>query len=197
MPNAVQFEFIGGNLALDFVNTVHRYGAKDPGDDLTGIQDLEEWAQQAGILKKRVDPLIYSETYAARNFRRALVLRHVLYRVFSSIAENYAPPSNELLRLQTLYRSSVRTQVFTRKARHFELTWPASVHPTERILAEVAYAAGELLTSDALRRVRQCSNPNCSWLFVDTSRAGRRRWCDMKVCGNRAKVHRFRKLQNR
>ena len=67
----------------------------------------------------------------------------------------------------------------------------------ERILAEIARAAGDLLTSDALNRVRQCSNPNCSWLFVDTSRAGRRRWCDMKVCGNRAKVYRFRELQNR
>jgi predicted RNA-binding Zn ribbon-like protein len=193
----MQFEFIAGNLALDFVNTVHRHGATDPGDDLTSIEDLKEWAQQAGILKGRLDSSMYPGFYVARNFRRALVLRDVLYQVFSSISENRAPHFNDLLRLQSIYRNSVRSLVFVRKGRHFELTWPATVPPTERILAEIARAAGDLLTSDALNRVRQCSNPNCSWLFVDTSRAGRRRWCDMKVCGNRAKVYRFRELQNR
>lgn len=193
----MQFEFIGGNLALDFANTVHLHGATNPGDDLTSIQDLEEWAHQAGILKTPIDFTMYPEFYVGRNFRRALVFREILYQVFSSVSENRGPHSNDLLRLQTVYRNSVRTQVFARKGRHFELVWPASLHPTERILAEVARAAGDLLTSDALRRVRHCSNPNCSWLFVDTSRAGRRRWCDMKVCGNRAKVDRFRRLQKR
>jgi predicted RNA-binding Zn ribbon-like protein len=193
----MQFEFIGGNLALDFVNTVHLHGAKNPGDDLTSLHDLEEWAHQAGILKTPVGSSTYSEFYAARNFRRALVFREILYQVFSSISENHAPHFNDLFRLQSVYRNSLRSKVFVRKGPHFELTWPASVQPTERILAEIARAAGDLLTSDALNRVRQCSNPNCSWLFVDTSRAGRRRWCDMKVCGNRAKVDRFRRLQKR
>ncbi|MGB6792588.1 MAG: CGNR zinc finger domain-containing protein [Pseudolabrys sp.] len=40
-------------------------------------------------------------------------------------------------------------------------------------------------------RLRICQGPNCSWLFIDRSKAGRRRWCDMAVCGNAAKSRRF------
>jgi predicted RNA-binding Zn ribbon-like protein len=47
-----------------------------------------------------------------------------------------------------------------------------------------------VLTSP-IERLRICGGPNCSWLFIDSSKAGRRRWCDMAVCGNFAKSQRF------
>jgi predicted RNA-binding Zn ribbon-like protein len=56
----------------------------------------------------------------------------------------------------------------------------------------VARSAAELLTSGDLARVGQCPGEECGWLFLDTSRAGRRQWCDMADCGNLAKVRRFR-----
>jgi predicted RNA-binding Zn ribbon-like protein len=59
------------------------------------------------------------------------------------------------------------------------------------ILGRIAVAAAELLTSPERDRVRECASHNCSWLFVDMSRNRSRRWCDMKVCGNRAKARRF------
>jgi predicted RNA-binding Zn ribbon-like protein len=46
------------------------------------------------------------------------------------------------------------------------------------------------LVSKQLERVRQCSNPQCGWLFLDNSKSGNRRWCSMSACGNRAKAHR-------
>jgi predicted RNA-binding Zn ribbon-like protein len=49
-----------------------------------------------------------------------------------------------------------------------------------------AIAAGETA------RFRICANDGCRWVFEDSSRAGRRRWCDMASCGNRAKVRRYR-----
>jgi predicted RNA-binding Zn ribbon-like protein len=52
-----------------------------------------------------------------------------------------------------------------------------------------------LLTSDALARVRLCADTSCAWLFLDTTRNRTRRWCDMKECGNRNKVRRFREAQ--
>jgi predicted RNA-binding Zn ribbon-like protein len=60
----------------------------------------------------------------------------------------------------------------------------------------VVRAASDLLTSDALARVRQCADGSCAWLFLDTTRNRTRRWCDMKACGNRNKVRRFRKPQS-
>jgi len=46
------------------------------------------------------------------------------------------------------------------------------------------------LTGPRLDRVRRCANPECGWLFLDDSRAGKRRWCSMSACGNRAKARR-------
>jgi len=67
---------------------------------------------------------------------------------------------------------------------------PATLH--EPIVTPVIRAAIDLLTTDAIQRVRACADQSCGWLFVDATRSGTRRWCDMKVCGNRNKVRRFR-----
>ena len=56
----------------------------------------------------------------------------------------------------------------------------------------LAMSASDLLTSDAVDRVRECDNPECRWLFLDTSKNHTRRWCDMKLCGNRMKARRFK-----
>src|ERR671930_579256 len=60
------------------------------------------------------------------------------------------------------------------------------------VLAPVVWSAAELLTSGPLERVRECpGDDTCGWLFLDTSRNGSRRWCDMRTCGNRAKARRY------
>jgi predicted RNA-binding Zn ribbon-like protein len=46
------------------------------------------------------------------------------------------------------------------------------------------------MTRAGSARIRQCANPKCLWMFVDASKAGTRRWCDMNACGNRAKAQR-------
>jgi predicted RNA-binding Zn ribbon-like protein len=61
------------------------------------------------------------------------------------------------------------------------------------ITSMVAYRMVEHVLPLPKDRLRICHGPNCSWLFIDTSKAGRRRWCDMAVCGNAAKSRRFQK----
>jgi len=65
----------------------------------------------------------------------------------------------------------------------------------EHPLRVVAREAAELLTSEQISRVRQCGGESCGWLFLDTSRNRSRQWCDMRDCGNLAKVRRFRERQ--
>jgi predicted RNA-binding Zn ribbon-like protein len=55
----------------------------------------------------------------------------------------------------------------------------------------LAQEAEELLLSDRADRVRYCDSDTCRWLFLDTSKNRTRRWCDMKVCGNRMKARRY------
>jgi len=59
------------------------------------------------------------------------------------------------------------------------------------MLWPITRAAADLLASSDLAQVRACSSPTCQWLFLDTSKNHHRRWCNMKVCGNRAKVRKF------
>src|SRR4051794_26446193 len=64
--------------------------------------------------------------------------------------------------------------------------------PTSEALARLAEPLVAALAAGDVERWRICANDDCRWVFEDTSRGGRRRWCDMSSCGNRAKVRRFR-----
>ncbi len=64
--------------------------------------------------------------------------------------------------------------------------------PTGEALARVIQPLVEAIAAHATDRFRICANDGCRWVFEDTSRGGRRRWCDMTTCGNRAKVRRYR-----
>ena len=64
--------------------------------------------------------------------------------------------------------------------------------PLDDALARLADPLVAEIQSGNADRVRLCDNDTCRWLFYDESRAGRRRWCDMATCGNRAKAARHR-----
>jgi predicted RNA-binding Zn ribbon-like protein len=59
----------------------------------------------------------------------------------------------------------------------------------------VSRAAAELLIGEDIGYVRQCASDDCSWLFLDKTKNHRRRWCDMKSCGNRDKARRYYQRQ--
>jgi len=67
--------------------------------------------------------------------------------------------------------------------------------PTGEALARVTAPLVAAIAAGETDRFRICANEDCRWVFEDTSRGGRRRWCDMQSCGNRAKVRRFRSRQ--
>jgi len=58
--------------------------------------------------------------------------------------------------------------------------------------ATIASSLAQFLADDAPSRLRVCANQGCRYLFIDRSPTGRRRWCDMRTCGNQAKVARHR-----
>ena len=193
---STNYEFLGGNLALDFANTVHSHGMVDPCDDLKTAADLVEWAAQAGLLRDRPARHAGGARDDEVRFSRAVALRELLYEIFSRAAQEKKPGREALQAFQHLYRNATRHAEFQVEANHYRLTWPA-IDPLERVSQAIIRSAADLLTSDALTRVRQCSGESCSWLFVDSSRNRMRRWCDMQACGNRAKVRRFRRNLSR
>lgn len=202
----MNFEFVAGNLALDFANLVHNHAAehpgkdpkidpkKDPEDDLKTYADLIAWCHQAGLLshgqcrqleKRKSAP-------ASADFQRAVALRESLYEVFSRIALGQMVRPEALQQLNGHFRDAMAAASLRSAGKRFEMTWDNRGASLQQVWGEIMGSAVGLLTSDRLHRVRQCAGENCTWLFLDTSRNGMRRWCDMQACGNRFKVQRFR-----
>jgi predicted RNA-binding Zn ribbon-like protein len=57
----------------------------------------------------------------------------------------------------------------------------------EALLVAVAETVAQVVCEVDFTRIRACEQPDCGLLFVDHSRGPGRRWCRMKVCGNRSK----------
>ena len=188
-------EFIAGNLALDFANTVHSHGAPDPDDDLRTFSDLVTWSREAGVLSERECRQLLRHTApnsAEQHFKHLRQLRELIYRMFSDIAGSANAPPETVEQFNAFLRNAMAQASIQRVGDKYALGWRRNSSPVGRILFELTRSATALLTAGRLERVRQCAGENCTWLFLDTSRNGLRRWCDMRACGNRAKVRRFR-----
>jgi predicted RNA-binding Zn ribbon-like protein len=196
MREETTFEFVAGNLALDFANTVHSHGLADPQDDLKTHGDLVAWVRQAGLLSEaESQQALRGAKNSTTDFRRFLRLRELVYALFSRLARGAKPAPDTLAGFSTCL-GEVSAQPLVRRVKDgYELVWQTGEDPVARALGEITRSASDLLTSEKLRRVRQCAGESCSWLFLDTSRNGKRRWCDMQACGNRFKVRRFRQRE--
>ncbi len=181
---------LGGNLSLDFINTVEYRDSQQCLDVLASYTHLLAWcwhgelisSEQAERLAARASRQMIE---AALAFRAAVDLRETLYRIFAAVIDGDPPPSADLENLNTVLAASPRRVMMTDQG--FAWGWPLSDDLTSP-LWPIALAAGDLLASDQLARVRQC--PNCGWLFVDTSRNHSRRWCSMDICGSQVKSRR-------
>ena len=60
------------------------------------------------------------------------------------------------------------------------------------MLGPIAASAMAIITQADRARLKQCPGHHCGWLFIDTTKSNNRRWCEMEVCGKRAKQNRRR-----
>jgi predicted RNA-binding Zn ribbon-like protein len=192
----VSFELVGGELCLDFVNTLD--GSRDTGngrETLTSYADLVAWGRQAGIVTDGEAKGLLREAArrpreAAEALEQAIALRETIYRIFRAVINERSPGKADLAALNAaLSRALAQSQV-VKQGESFVWDWSRNDDAMDRLLWPVARSAAELLTSAELSRARQCGGDECTWLFMDTSKNRSRRWCDMKGCGNRAKSRR-------
>lgn len=205
----VVYRFIAGDLALDFANTVHIAGLPDPLDELKTVDDLLRWARRAKLLETRESARIsrqfrFDPAQARRVLTRAVHLRSVIYDLFSARAESARLDRKALAQFNVWLRDAMSHIQITDRVHGrapgqtktgLALGWePSHSAPLDCIFWRITRSAADLLLDDQ-KRVRQCRDQYCSWLFVDTSRNGSRRWCSMQLCGNRARVRSFRRRQ--
>jgi predicted RNA-binding Zn ribbon-like protein len=179
---------VATHRALDFCNTRSGWNGAPAQEYLESYDHLAVWARESGLVDATAAAALRAEAGrdahgSRRALERALSLRAALYAACTDRADRQA------------------WEVVAREARSASanaLLDPAdppgrrwSIAPEtglERPVLEIAREAGDLLATLDLRHVGACAGTACGWLFVDPG--GRRRWCTMAVCGNRAKARR-------
>ncbi|MBI1850891.1 MAG: ABATE domain-containing protein [Planctomycetes bacterium] len=195
-------EFVGGRLCLDFANTVHAFGVEESGDDLPDVSAWIAWTRRVGAIAaseaRQLESSASKQAHAAdAALACAKSVRAAVYGMFSSIAAGRAARADDLATLNASVAETMAHARVTPKGDGFVWAWEDSGGRLDALLWPIVRSAADLLASPDLARVRECAGETCSWLFVDTSKNQSRRWCDMKVCGNRSKVARFHRRRKR
>ncbi|WP_460270310.1 CGNR zinc finger domain-containing protein [Bacillus sp. NEAU-Y102] len=186
MQDKKQFPLISGNLSLDLVNTeLVRRGQRY--DLLITNEDVLEWLH---VIKVSL-PFWNEKTFIRIQERTnqvtssILEVREVLRKQFEVIADQHEI-SNDFV---TYLEKQIEKAPFTYKIIEQQLV-SIPVGEIEDVLASlIAFDALTLIAENKLIFLKRCSNPDCVLLFIDKS--GKRKWCSMKICGNRKKVAKF------
>ena len=182
-------------VSLDLINTLELDGTEGvPEDHIPAVDDVIGWIAERSIAHEealRQQAGRQSDAWLER-FRAT---RDALREAWVATVEGRsADPAaigtlNDVLRHRPMPELRPALAGIAVGHRH------ESQDPTGEAFARIAEPLIEAIAEGDTSRFRICANDACRWVFEDTSRGGRRRWCDMQSCGNRAKVRRFRSRQ--
>jgi len=189
---------VGGDPSLDLINTADWTERGIENERLRDYADLLRWAVAAGVITearaRRLRSLAAGRPTDARAaLRKARRTRAALLRLFRDVTrgaveakawgpfERLVAAALRRLRLAPGPRGGVAARWEWREDDRLEsVLWP------------VVRSAATLLTSEEAGQIRICAGDSCGWVFVDRSRNGLRRWCEMRICGTTAKSDRRR-----
>jgi len=193
--------------ALDFINTLHLSGAhRDVKDRHAGGHDHLDSAQTAlgwlvdhdlmhaaardGLLAEYRGSPQAEEEVLGRLRRLRSGLRGLIESASSHRAPDLADLAevNRAMRTHYIYELVPAPDGVSLEHRH-------QGDPVDGAMSRLAESIARELLQGAPERLRICGNAQCRWVFADASRTGRKKWCDMSTCGNRAKVARHRARQ--
>lgn len=188
-------ERVGGRLCLDFVNTVDPRESEGARDYLPDYASLLDWCEAVDVHLPRSLSWLRrtakgTPDAAAAAHLQASAMREALYAIVNSARLGLQVRTADVAQLNAALGDSIGHRVLTPdEDGGVREEWRSSDALTQ-VLWPVAIDAWDLLTEPELEQVRQCplDAGGCGWLFLDGSRAGNRRWCDMRTCGNRAKA---------
>ncbi len=198
--NAIRL--VGGAAVLDYLNTCDGRrpgtGLREVVDKLSNLEDIVHWFFHAGIIDAQehqhcMAVVARSSWHTLTAFQQLIDFREALYRLLLPMAldDDTDPASLHGLNQALADTADQRLLVLTPAG----VIWRWRVGEdlssmTAGFIGRLAVQAATLLTSGDLARLKACATPDCDWLFLDTSKNGRRRWCQMNICGAREKIKR-------
>ncbi|MBF6330254.1 CGNR zinc finger domain-containing protein [Nocardia transvalensis] len=184
--------FIGGHPVLDFVNTAGgRTRARDV-ERLTRWRDALEWAVRAGVLDGTGAARLRGDAGTAEGERAIGDLRaqrEALHAYLMAIVEDAEPPADARERVEADIRAAyahARLSALPNRSAPWDIGVGTAGFGV--LGGRIALLSNELLLGPERAQIRLCGA--CSWMYLDPSPSGRRRWCSMATCGNRAKARR-------
>jgi predicted RNA-binding Zn ribbon-like protein len=187
-PNIRELPIVGGDLALDFANTVDDPLGPERWDHIESYGDLLAWSVRIGTVPAGDAEALDRQAAADPHGRRSAVahardLREALNETFGAVVDDTGV-SGPWLRLRPYAQAAVAAADVPAAGHQ---TW--SFTELESPLWPVAAAAHRLLTATGLPRLKRCVG--CPWLFLDRSKNSSRRWCSMEFCGTDEKMRRY------
>ena len=181
----------GSVLCLDFVNTIHDRIYEPERDYWVTYVHLLQWALKAGIIKPGEYEILleYYESKPSpgpKLLKEAIKVRELLYSLFLPISSGKKVSGDNLAAFNEIVSKCLPRLRLKPHNKGFSQTWQFTPGESVMIIAPVIYSAYELLLSDRLDRIKECTN--CGWLFLDTTKNGTRRWCSMNTCGSIVKA---------
>lgn len=185
MTAQAKFRFRGGRYCLDFAATLAgRY--RGGNEQLARPDDLARWFTLAMRL---ADGTPVATKDGERQLRQARELREAIYRLVHPDSRGRPSQAD----IAVVNRWAARPDFAPVLGPDARAVAKSASHVIEAGLAAIARDAIDLLSGPVLDRVRECGRADCSVLFIDLSRPGQRRWCDMRSCGNMMKARRYRR----
>jgi predicted RNA-binding Zn ribbon-like protein len=175
---------VGGLVGVDFCNTFDHLHTPPTYDFLPDQKKMILWAQAARIL-----PSDYQDPVPSNDLSLAKIkeTRSLIFRLLYPFVHSSRPAQEDLdLFSARLQQVSTRMRI-TLQGNGYSFVCDAD-DPLERIECAVIRSIADFLLSQQTGWLKECGV--CGWLFYDTSRNHSRRWCTMRICGNRAKAHR-------
>jgi len=173
--------------ALDFVNTV-----------ATNEGELYDYLQTDGDVVAWLQVMEYLDAKEQPSFRKGALLgaaRHLRDVIKKLVIQKKDGKRVDVAALNSFLGHARYHVNLVRKAHgHLDVVHEYERSSPEQLLSPVAQAAAELLATGDFELVRKCEADDCVLWFYDRTKAHRRRWCSMALCGNRAKqaAHRLR-----
>jgi predicted RNA-binding Zn ribbon-like protein len=182
------YKLVAGEPSLDLVNTVSWPGRPQQHDWFDPVTNVPMWAVAAGLVDSAAataltDRLTEDASWASTQLRSARRIRSILTGVLMPYVQGHAPSADQIGALNRLLARAAARRYLDAKTLTWSLPFPTTL---EHALSPAVLNAAHVLTELDTERLGTC--PSCEWLFHDTTRNGRRTWCDMGDCGGRAKA---------
>ena len=193
---AGSLDLIADDLALNFANTESGRGFPSHENHLREPQHVAIWLKHAKALPAGAADWLRLEVskrprLGADLLTQAVALRQAIHAIGAALGHRAKPPESALAELAALHARFIGQAELAPGVLACRWRWNARSAPVEAALGPIALAAVGLFTEGDFHRIRECGGHACGWLFYDRSKNNRRRWCEMEVCGNRAKQRRL------